>query len=297
MKKRLALLMICLGGLMLLLSSCITSSEERRGSRQAKMEVPLKLYIIESGIREVRDFTYVDPRRVGSDPVESTVTSYLIEHPQGTLLWDTGFSDSLAAHPEGLPVMNGGSILRVEKSMLNQLKEIGYSPEEIDYLGLSHIHPDHIGNINYFTKSKVILQSDEFDSIDRNLAIFKGQGLDLEPYRLLREHTNVEKIKGKYDLFGDGSVVMLPAPGHSPGHQVLLVNLPETGPVILIGGLYWSQEFKDSLYVNPYSWDKKLQAESIQMVDELQESLGAEVWIGHDSGQHSELNYAPAYYE
>lgn len=298
-KKKLLILLIGMAITLVLLTGCLSSSEvsEEFSELKAKSDVPLKLYIIETGLREIRDFTYVDPRNPDRDPVESVVTSYLIEHPNGTLLWDTGFSDSIASYPEGLPVMNGGSTLKVNKTMLSQLEEIGYSPEEIDYLALSHIHPDHIGNINYFQNSKVILQKDEYASIDRNLAIFKGQGLDLEPYEILREHKSLVQIEGSYDIFGDGSVVLIPTPGHSPGHQVLLVNLPETGPILLIGGLYWSQDFKDNYYVNPYSWNKKEQAKSIILVDDIQEALGAEVWICHDSEQHSKFNYAPLFYK
>jgi glyoxylase-like metal-dependent hydrolase (beta-lactamase superfamily II) len=107
----------------------------------------------------------------------------------------------------------------------------------------------------------------------------------------LANHQPVVKLDGNYDVFGDGAVLIVFAPGHTPGHQVLFVDLPKTGPVILAGDLYISQKDRDNAVASPQTPDKR------QPVEDLLEQTSAQLWLCHDKEQNDTLAHAPAFHE
>lgn len=151
---------------------------------------------------------------------------YLIVHPRGTLLFDTGLGDRYFGRPFNEsplgdrpdPPSTAGFVL-VTKTLKGQLDEIGYPPSKIDYLAFSHPHDDHIGNANAFAGATFLVRQGDYD-------VMFGPGVKVNPAYSALKNSKTKMIEGDYDVFGDGTVVLLFTPGHTPGHQSLYVQLP-----------------------------------------------------------------------
>src|ERR1700745_3944301 len=149
---------------------------------------------------------------------------YLLKHAQGWLLWDTGVADAIAAMPDGQkPADPKATHWYRPKTLVRQLEALGVKPADITFVAVSHTHGDHIGNVELFPQAMLLVQQAEYD----------WPGANNAP-RFTPEHP-VTKLDGDKDVFGDGSVMILSTPGHTPGHQSLLVRLNETGAVLLSG--------------------------------------------------------------
>src|SRR6266478_2352785 len=205
----------------------------------ARAESPVssvRLYAIECGHMDVQDMgVFADTGEYDGKTGPLAVTCYLIRHPKGTLLWDTGLSDKLAENKCG--VENGIFKLSVTKGLVDQLKTIDISPSEITFLAFSHLHFDHTGNANAFDSSTWILNKDEIAWAEAT-----PTPLGVAPDSFAASRTaKTQMIDGDHDVFGDGSVRILKTPGHTPGHGVLEVKLRKSGVVILSGDLYHSR--------------------------------------------------------
>lgn len=253
----------------------------------------MKLYVLDGGMIDILNWDLYAPgagpavRRRLADP------AYLIVHQHGTLVWDTGLSDELAARPGGLR-LGDHAVFQVEKTIEAQLADVGQSAALVDYLALSHFHPDHIGNAGLFASARLLVQREEYQ------AAF-GPGAEQAAYELHSSEpllrNPVEKLDGDHDVFGDGSVVIKRFPGHTPGHQALLVRLPKTGPVLISGDLAHSRENWESRTVPSLNSDAVASHRSIEAAAQLLEAKGAALWIQHDLGQYQGLRLAPEYYE
>jgi hypothetical protein len=138
---------------------------------------------------------------------------YLIKHTQGWLLWDTGLADAIAAMPEGQRPSDPRAIhWRRPKTLAAQIEQLGVKPSDIKYVSVSHSHPDHIGNVSMFPQSMLLVQKADYDWPAKVGPRFKPE-------------LPVTKLEGDHDVFGDGSVTIIATPGHTPGHQSLLVKL------------------------------------------------------------------------
>ena len=166
---------------------------------------------------------------------------YLVVHPRGALLFDTGLPDSARGRPFNETPLGGrpdppstAYWMLVTSTLKSQLAEIGYMPDRISYLALSHFHGDHVGNANDYAAATWLVQKTEYD------AMF-GPGVAPERinpnYRLLK-NSKTQILQGDHDVFGDGSVVLKSTPGHTPGHQSLYVKLARSGGIVLSGDLY-----------------------------------------------------------
>ena len=222
--------------------------------------------------------------------LELSVPCYLIAHPDGTLLWDAGLSDDLA---EGSPhTQEDGTVTTVTTTLAAQLDELGMTPADITYLALSHMHYDHAGNANMFADSTWLVQRPEHEA-----AFGDAQGFfDRSLYADL-ETAETVILDGDHDLFGDGSVVIMSAPGHTPGHQVLFVDFVETGPVVLSGDLYHFPENRLLKRVPTFNYDEAQTLESMDLVEDMLASTGARLWIEHNIAANERLEKSPAYYE
>lgn len=252
----------------------------------------LRLYVMNCGTIDVADISLFRPGEdVGKRKV-LTDSCYLIVHPKGTLMWDTGLPDSLADRPNG--VTKGPFTLSVKKPLLPQLRAIGYPPEKIDYVAFSHMHFDHTGNANAFARSKVIMQKEEYE------AAFgpDPSKYDFDP----RNYANlkaspVHLLTGDYDVFGDGSVVIKRALGHTPGHEALFIKLPKTGNILLSGDIVHFTANWIEKRVPSFNYDK---AQSLKTMNDMEKFLKdnhATLWIQHDLEQNEKIKHAPAYYE
>ena len=221
---------------------------------------------------------------------EMVASCYLIRHDDGLMMWDVGISDSVAELPDGLTVAGGMITQRVEKTLAAQMDEIGVRPEDVGHLAMSHTHPDHTGNANRFTAAVVYMQQAEYDAaFGPDAARFNFRP---DTYDKLANNEFV-KLDGSHDVFGDGSVVILSAPGHTPGHQVLYVELPEYGPVVLSGDLWHFRSNYDNDRVPGFNFDRGQTLDSINKIKAFIERTGATLWIQHDKDQAAEIPHAP----
>jgi N-acyl homoserine lactone hydrolase len=253
-----------------------------------------RMYVMTCGENRTDDVSAWSPGVNVGQPRVFSNHCYLIRHPKGWLLWDTGNADAIAAHPEGVSGAGGRLIVRMPKTLASQLKELGVDPMEIKYLALSHTHADHTGNANLFTAATLYMQEAEYDA---------AFGPDAKKYRFnpatydkLRGNP-VVKLHGDHDVFGDGSVVIKSAPGHTIGHQALLVRLPKTGPVLLSGDLVHFEDNWVHKRVPALNFDREQSLRTMQAIEAFLAETKATLWINHDKAQSERIPKAPAYVE
>ena len=287
------------GGLLAGLSAIVLAVAARPASPQSAVQ-GLRLYVLDGG-----SIITNNPEQFGltREQVKNTNFScavYLIVHPRGTLLFDTGLGDRYFGRPFNEvtvgdrpdPPSTAGFVL-VTKTLKSQLEQIGYPPAKINYFALSHPHPDHIGNANDFASATFLVHQGDYD-------MMFGPNVKPEavnPSYAALKNSKTKIIEGDYDVFGDGTVVLLFTPGHTPGHQSLYVKLAKTGGVVLSGDLYH--------YAEDVKLDSMPEREKAPGITEasrkrLQEFLaktGAQLWVGHDINFFSRQKHAPEYYD
>ncbi len=259
---------------------------------KAKPPKALRLYVFDGGTLNIPD---TSPYQLKKEDVATTfmsVASFLVVHPKGTLIWDTGAVPDSAFKPDGGP----GTMryATATKTLQSQLAEVGYSPADITYLALSHFHWDHVGNANLFAGSTWLVTKAE-----RDIMFSDPPSPRTEPqnYSALRNAKTVFLSGSKYDVFGDGTVVIMAAPGHSPGHQVLFLKLAKTGPVMLSGDLYHYPEERKLHLIPTTEFNAQQTIESRATVEAFLKKTGAQLWIQHDFNANAKLRKAPGFYE
>lgn len=205
-------------------------------------------------------------------------TCWLINHPDGRLLWDLGLPGILK---EGGPQQNGVFTVSLEKTITDQLREMDLTPTDIDYLAISHSHFDHIGQITQFPDATWIVNETEL------AAMFPPEGTEQTSADQVGMFALFDPLKkdvftGEKDVFGDGSVIIFQTPGHTPGHTSLQVNLPEMGPILLTGDLYHRSESRELGRVPSFNFDVDKTRESITAFEARATELGAKVIIQHE---------------
>src|SRR6185503_13095157 len=180
------------------------------------------------------------------------------------------------------------------KSLKRQLAGVGYTPKDINYLALSHYHWDHTANNNDFAGATWLVRQVERD------AMFAAKLPDLvqrSTYEGLKNSKTIIIKSDDYDVFGDGTVVIKFAPGHTPGHQVLFVKLARTGPVLLSGDLYHYPEERTLNRVPTFDFDPAQNRKSRMAIDAFVKRNNAQLWIQHDFKGDAALKKAPAFYD
>ena len=201
------------------------------------------------------------------------------------MLWDTGLADAVAAMPDGQRPADPRAIhWRRPKTLAAQLEQLGVKPADIRYVAVSHSHPDHIGNVSMFPQSMLLVQKAEYEWPAPSGARFPA-GL------------KVTELEGDRDVFGDGSVTILATPGHTPGHQSLLVRLARTGAVLLSGDAAHFQDNWDHRRVPTINVDADKTRASMQRLADVMAKEHAQLWINHDKAQRDQQRLAPAFYE
>ena len=245
-----------------------------------------KLYVLYCGEGVGADQSRWSPGVNVGVPLAVSDNCYLIHHTQGGwFLWDTGFPDALAATPDGVSAAGGALHVKRTKTLAAQLDEIGVKPSDIKAMAISHTHPDHIGNVELFPQTMLYVQKAEYEWPDENGAP-----------RFKPEHP-VTKLEGDHDVFGDGSVVIISTPGHTPGHQSLLVRLPKTGAVLLSGDAVHFKDNWDNRRVPALNFNKEQTLASMQRMADILAKEHAQLWINHDKPQSEAQKKAPDYYE
>lgn len=256
-------------------------------------QVDVSISVLDCGRIEARKPSMFNPNISDDKPLLSANSCYLISHPNGRLLWDTGLNDALNQVPEGATVMDGAFHFSLPKTLLGQLSELGLKPSDIDYLTLSHLHADHTGNANLFSTAKWLIQTPEYQvAFDPKRSA--QQGFDLTQYQALKD--SALQIEGDHQVFGDGSVVIISAPGHTPGHQTLYVDLPNYGPIVLSGDLYHSHLNRKQKAIPVFNQPQQTK-HSFAKVEALLSATNAELWIGHDMDEFTGKQLAPYQYK
>ena len=280
-------LIASLAGLLALacLGSCSTSPATSQGPR---------LYVLDCG-----DIKPMDPTLFGLKKEEIAgdahfvTPCYLIVHPRGTMMWDVGQVPDAQIPDDGTEAVVQ-DLLKAKRKLLPQLKALGYAPGDITYLAMSHYHLDHTANANLFAGSTWIVQQAEYD------AMFGAQQFairDASTYDQLKDSKKIVLHDEDHDVFGDGTVVIKTAPGHTPGHQMLFLRLKNFGPLLLEGDLYHIPEERTLDRVPTFDFDPAMTRATRRKTEAFLQQTGAVMWIQHDPATNAGLKKAPQYYD
>jgi glyoxylase-like metal-dependent hydrolase (beta-lactamase superfamily II) len=241
----------------------------------------IELYALDCGHAEFSDIgVFADDGSMNGQSRTLVDPCYLVRHPSGDLIWDTGLPETIADMPDGLTPEGFPAHFTVPVRLSGQLAQLGLAPADIEFVSFSHMHSDHTGNGNMFAGSTWIVDEDErarmFDAEHR------ADPRDFNNYGQL-ENAETRLIQGNldHDVFGDGSVLIMQAPGHTPGHTVLLVRLANAGPVLLTGDLWHLAESRERRLVPSFNTDRTQTLASMDKVEQLVRETGARVIRQH----------------
>jgi glyoxylase-like metal-dependent hydrolase (beta-lactamase superfamily II) len=259
---------------------------------------PVRLYVFDGGTLES------DPARyqLTKEDVKVTqlsVAAYLIVHPKGLLMWDAEAVPDSVWTPTGSPVrqrlvLSDGQerFVTLTRPLIAQLQAAGHKPSDITYLALSHYHWDHTANASLFAGATWLVRQAERDAMFE-----KPVGASIPgTYAALKNSKTVIVTADEHDVFGDGTVILKAAPGHTPGHQVLYVNLPQTGPVVLSGDLYHYVAERTMGRYPTFEFNQDQTRASRAALETFMMKTKARLWIQHDFTAHAALKKAPEYY-
>ncbi len=280
--------------ILITLSSCKDSKKEIEDTnvetKQVKDEkTSVKLYALDGGdikVNKLEIFSQGDMYIGQTKEFEDAF--YIIEHPEGRLLWDAGLAEGLVGQsPFTTP--NGAFTVTRKDSVLNQLAKLKLTPKDFKYISISHTHFDHTGSAYRFTDATWLVQESEYDFITSEE---QKKGDNYPPIAMLE---NVKKLNGDFDVFGDGTVVIKSMPGHTPGHQVLFLNLKEAGPILLTGDLYHFQENRDNRGVPSFNHNVEETLKSMDAFEAFAKENNAKVYIQHSIDDFNKLPKYPKY--
>jgi len=261
----------------------------------------VQLYVFDCGVLHNSDMGRFNLKAQDVTTTDMSMGCFLIAHPKGNLIWDTGAVPDTSWTPTGQMIsehitLPDGSTRDADmtKSLKGQLAEIGYSPTDINYLALSHYHYDHTANANEFAGATWLVRQIERD------AMFGGKvsgSVQPSTFSALQKSKTIIIKTDEYDVFGDGTVLLKAAPGHTQGHQVLYVKLAKTGGVVLSGDLYHYPAEMTLKRVPTFEFSQDQTRASRVAVDTFLKKTGAQLWIQHDFVGNSKLMKSPKFYE
>ena len=249
-----------------------------------------KLYVFDCGILYFDDVAMFNLKEDETSVRELFVPCYLVEHDAGLLFWDGGLP--LAVAEAGERVTLEGGTMAYERSVIDQLADMNIQPSDVEYAAFSHLHFDHVGVANAFSGSNVLMQKTEWDAAFGSASEF----VDTTLFDALKNSERT-MLEGDHDVFGDGSVKLIYTPGHTPGHQALLVNLDKTGPIVLSGDLYHFRANRRLRRAPNFNFDAAMTHRSMDRIEAVIKELGATLWIEHDNALARTLNKAPEFYD
>jgi len=225
-----------------------------------------------------------DPRRF-SDSYAYTETTkpftfscYVIKHGADYMVWDTGYLPGSVANATNKP-------------LADLLKQINVDPDQVKYVGISHFHADHTGQLAPLKNATLLIGKGDWDGINATPPMGGANVVGFKEW--IAEKRKVEPQSADKDVFGDGTVMMLRAPGHTPGHSMLLVRLKEKGPVVLVGDAVHFHENYEHERVPGFNFDRAQTIASIQRIKQIEKNLKATVIIQHDPRDIGKLPTAP----
>ena len=296
MKFRIAAVLTAV--VVLVVATTVEPSQQGQGRGSAVSG--LRLYVLDGGILESDPGRYhLTKEDVGV--TQLAVTSFLVVHPKGTLLWDTGAIADDSWTSTGRPIRrrlvlsdSTERFVTVTTPLTTQLRAIGYPPTSITHLALSHYHWDHTANANAFVNATWLVRPEERALMLPDTAPTVGYP---STFADLKRSKSVSITTDDHDVFGDGTVVIKKASGHTPGHQVLYVKLPKTGGVLLSGDLYHYVAERALNRVPNFEMDEAQTRRARAEIEAFLKGSGAALWIQHDFTGMAKLKKAPRYYE
>ena len=261
---------------------------------QARPKPPksVRLYVFDNGVIKGLDPATFHLKKEEIATADMVVCSYLIVHPNGTLMWDTGAIPDADLKADGSPVTQAR--FTATRTLKSQLAAVGYAPKDITYFALSHYHGDHVANANDFAGATWLVQKPERDAMFAE----KSPPITQQAKYMALKDSKTKILNGQdYDVFGDGTVVVKAAYGHTPGHQVLYLKLAKTGPVLLAGDLYHYQEERNTDKTPTFEFDRDQSLASRAVIEAFLKKTGAQLWIEHDLANFNKQKKAPGYYE
>ena len=258
-----------------------------------------RLYVFDCGTLE-GDPARFNFKREEMATTDMSVACYLVVHPNGALMWDTGAVPDKEVTSENqrarhhIVLTNTERYVTLAKSLKSQLAEAGYAPADISYVAMSHYHYDHTANTNDFAGATWLVRQVERDTM---FADKPPDNVQRATFDRLRNSRTVIIKTDDYDVFGDGSVLIKWAPGHTPGHQVLFVKLAKTGPVLLSGDLYHYPEERTLDRVPTFEFDSGQTRRTRTAIDAFLKKSRAQLWIQHDFMANAALKKGPAFYD
>ena len=254
-----------------------------------------KLYVFDCGRIRLVSVEAFNLKETDTDVRELSAPCYVVDHAKGQLLWDAGLPSEVAA-AEGWVVRPDGLATTLDETLASQMQRmsLGFDMDTLEYVAFSHIHWDHVGASNDVTSGTWLVQQGDYDAAhaEGNMSVPAVQpellvGIKERPTQVL---------SGDHDVFGDGTVQLIAADGHTPGHQVLFVDLAETGPVVLSGDLYHFQFSRVNRVVPLFNVDAERTLQSMDKVEALVTMMGADFWLQHDASLFESQQKAPGFY-
>jgi glyoxylase-like metal-dependent hydrolase (beta-lactamase superfamily II) len=252
----------------------------------------VRLYTLNCGRIEINDVGFfTDSGKPVGHGATLADACYLIKHPKGTLLWDTGFEESMSKHKDGVANPIGRTF--VDVPLHEQLAALSLTPADITYVSFSHLHGDHVGNAAMFDKSTWLVNRAEIAAATKTPP---APGLSAEVA------ATVPKVKSKLldgdeDVFGDGTVRILQTPGHTAGHQSLQLKLAKAGTVILSGDLAHSRENWEKHVVPAFNANRDETLASMKRIEDLLASTKGRFIVQHSKEDFDGMPKFPAYLE
>jgi N-acyl homoserine lactone hydrolase len=276
----------------------LTAAGASKLSDPTKAGFAEKLYRLDCGRSLANDESVWTPGENVGRSIEFSSTCWLIKRGSEWVLWDTGVPQATLNDPKGWSTLPKLIVYHLDKTITGQLAEIGLKTSDITYVALSHTHGDHIGNVGLFLNSTILMQRAEYtwisspDGTNDNVNQLKALAR-----KLLGTPKQLQLLDGDTDVFGDGSVTLISTPGHTPGHQSLLVHLKNSGFIILSGDVAHSEENLEKDVVPSLNTDKAASIASMDRVRQMMATYQAKVFINHEKAQSDMLKLLPAFYD
>jgi len=250
----------------------------------------VKLWRLDCGSVQVNDLNAFSDTRAYTGRTKTLASScYLIRHGLRYMIWDTGLPAALAGAPLDA---KGPMSVTLRATLVEQLARIGVKPEQIELVGVSHLHLDHIGQASSFPKATLLIGAGDWSVLTTKPLPAGVNAAPVAPW--VEGGGKVDPVKGDRDVFGDGSVTMIDLPGHTPGHHGLLVKLAKRGPILLTGDQFHFAENYASDGVPSFNHDRSDTLGSHDRFRKLAANLKATVIIQHEPADVAKLPAFPA---
>jgi glyoxylase-like metal-dependent hydrolase (beta-lactamase superfamily II) len=254
----------------------------------------ISVFALCSGYLELDRASMLDDLPAGQ-PWTVPVMSFLVVHPRGRLLFDTGVHCQARLDPLGRLGPERAKRLTVKSregdDVVPQLGLLGLEPDDIRYVANSHLHFDHCGGNEFFPRATLLVQKAEMEAARR-----PGFAPGYNPSPLDFDHPlDYRLVDGEHDVWGDGSVILFPTYGHTPGHQSLRVRAGKGADLVCAADACYTRENMDRDVLPRILWNGPIMRESLATLRRLRDRAGATVFYGHDPEQWQAIPRAPAH--